>query len=86
MNDLGDWTFNLAKLDDRQRALLKSLKKGEDGTTESPLARRFRRRGHYPCGQETRPRSRGEIGMVGKHRGGARGAGVFGSTPTALSD
>jgi hypothetical protein len=35
-----------------------------------------------PCGQETRPRSRGELGMVRKHRGGARGAGVLGSTPT----
>ncbi len=35
-----------------------------------------------PCGQETRPHSRGELGMAGKHRGGARGAEVFGSTPT----
>ncbi len=34
------------------------------------------------CGQETRPRCRNELGMVRKHRGGARGAGVFGSTPT----
>ncbi len=33
------------------------------------------------CGQETRPRSRGELDMVRKLRGGARGAGVFGSTP-----
>jgi hypothetical protein len=35
-----------------------------------------------PCGQETRPRCRGELDMVRKLRGGARGAGVLGSTPT----
>ncbi len=34
MNDLGDWQFNLASLDDRQRTLLKSMKKGENGKTE----------------------------------------------------
>ena len=34
VNDLGDWDFNLGHLDQGQRALLKSLKKGEDGKTE----------------------------------------------------
>ncbi len=35
-----------------------------------------------PCGQETGPRFRGELGMVKKHRAGAGGVGVFGFTPT----
>jgi hypothetical protein len=34
------------------------------------------------CGQETRPRSRGELGMVRKHRAGAGSVKVFGFTPT----
>ncbi len=29
-NDLGDWTVNVAELDDDQRALLKSLKRAAD--------------------------------------------------------
>ncbi len=35
-----------------------------------------------PCGQETRPRSRCELGMVRKHPNEASGAWVFGYTPT----